>query len=389
VLERRLPLYRAEVLAAADAGPRETWIRDQLQGLVGRVEDLQIAAARARGWALRAREVRRSSVEDPADAWAAAAVRVAASSRYRDLELSPQLGLLPLGPDQDTGLEEFAVENTGLIPGRDGSGRLVSSPSELIAVVLVLVPGGRARLGAFTDDLDAVSEETRRAITLDPFFIGKWELSQAQWYAMTGHNPARWRSTAVPHGDLSSASGASDARERERWLRPVESVAYHPFVQALRRMGLSIPTEAQWEYAALAGTDSPWWVERERLRDTDNFADGSVDRRRTMYQTEDWDDGHEVTAPVTSMLPNPFGLHHVHGNVSEWTRDAFLDHPGIEDLSSGTGDIVYPPLGARIVVKGGSYTTPARFGRSSARHAMPEGTRSPSLGVRASRPVTP
>jgi formylglycine-generating enzyme required for sulfatase activity len=265
----------------------------------------------------------------------------------------------------------------------------VSSPSELIAVVLVLVPGGRARLGAFTDDLDAVSEETRRAITLDPFFIGKWELSQAQWYAMTGHNPARWRSTAVPHGDLSSASGASEARERERWLRPVESVAYHPFVQALRRMGLSIPTEAQWEYAALAGTDSPWWVERERLRDTDNFADGSVDRRRTMYQTEDWDDGHEVTAPVTSMLPNPFGLHHVHGNVSEWTRDAFLDHPGIEDLSSGTGDIVYPPLGARIVVKGGSYTTPARFGRSSARHAMPEGTRSPSLGVRASRPVTP
>jgi formylglycine-generating enzyme required for sulfatase activity len=181
-----------------------------------------------------------------------------------------------------------------------------------------------------------------------------------------------------------------DAHVRQGSPRhPVEQVSHDECFAVLRRSGWVLPTEARWEYACRAGTTTPWWCDEQDLHRAANLRDPAFFRRHQQWDAATdkaaGDDGHADPAPVGSLLPNPFGLHDVVGNVWEWCLDADgpYDQPGRAGDGLRTSDAV------NHIHRGGSYVINARFSRSSMRNRYPPASRSPSVGVRAARELAP
>lgn len=163
-----------------------------------------------------------------------------------------------------------------------------------------------------------------------PFFIGRYEVTQAEWLKMMEANPSEFRDC----------------------LRcPVDSVSWDlamEFVSKLNKLDdkfrYSLPTEAEWEYAARAGTTGPYAGD---IKDMGWYDENSDSR----------------THPVGQKLPNAFGLFDMHGNVLEWCEDWY----GSYEASSQT-DPRGPSAGTRRVMRGGSWKFPADVSRSAVRN---------------------
>jgi formylglycine-generating enzyme required for sulfatase activity len=144
-----------------------------------------------------------------------------------------------------------------------------------------------------------------------------------------------------------------------------------------------MPTEAQWEYGCRAGTATPWSCAAGELRHHANLADATA-KKFTAWPCADWEDGHVVHAPVSFFRANAFGLHDMHGNVSEWVLDMYgvygKERPGDgrADRTGGGGD---------RLTRGGSFGSVEVGARSSERGTAAEGVRDGSIGVRPARTV--
>ena len=175
-------------------------------------------------------------------------------------------------------------------------------------------------------------------------------------------------------------------------LHPVESVDWLEARRVLPRLGLSLPTEAQWEYAARAGTSTPW-VAGTRVRDlidppAGNLADASSAAAlgaQGWVSTPGLDDGFVMHAPVGSFQPNRFGLYDTLGNVWEWCLDEYCSytHPpaagsGARPLSDAPGTVMY---------RGGAFDQPAQEARSANRAGAPPTRRHFTIGLRPARGV--
>ena len=316
-----------------------------------------------------------------AKAWSAVLPEI--RSAYPGLALTPQLGLVPLGPDADSGLWEFAHLATGEPAVRGADGKLVLK--EETGLVFVLLPGGTFQMGAQKGDPSGTNYDPQaegnegpvHAVTLSPFFLSKYEMTQGQWLRFVGKNPSNYQ----PPGG------------RAPWLlHPVEQVSWLDCMRVMERLGLSLPSEAQWEYGARGGTTTVWWAgnERESLLGAVNLADQAAARGGAIWSDiKDWpelDDGFVVHAPVERFAANPFGLHNVHGNVWEWCLDGY---DGDFYRQAVSRDPVSPPGGSSSRVdRGGSFVDAASFARSADRNFY-----SPSfagfLGLRPARTIAP
>src|SRR5262249_42759477 len=138
-------------------------------------------------------------------------------------------------------------------------------------------------------------------VELQPFFLSKYELTQAQWLRVTGRKPREHSEYAIP------------------WtpgpLLPIEDVNFGDAGRFMHVVGLALPTEAQWEWAQRAGTDTPWscGAAPESIDGYANIAD-ACDQPNEAGPLADHDDGFRIPAPVGSFLPNGFGLHDMMGN---------------------------------------------------------------------------
>ena len=378
-------------LSAGRARPTDEWLAAGLAELLARRADVDALAPRVAAGLEFARSVRRRSIEDP-DArarWERAAHELSEDRRFAGVALAPQLGLLPLGRDPASGLQEFAHLASGTPPERGADGVLRLDAAS--GVVLVLLPGGGTRIGAVpVDDGHAAGEPHVDPLAwrwdgpvvhvrLDPFFLARHELTQGQWMRHAARNPSAYQASSSP--------GLPEGDERH----PVESVSWDESQALLAELDLALPSEAQWEYGARAGSTTPWWTgeTRDSLAGAANLADESARERATSHgwQIEaGHEDGFLVHAPVGSMAPNAFGLHDVAGNVAEWCADGFEDWAAVPPRD---GDGRAPGHEPTHPERGGHFTSDAVRARTSARDGYEGNVRSSYIGLRAARPLRP
>jgi formylglycine-generating enzyme required for sulfatase activity len=221
-----------------------------------------------------------------------------------------------------------------------------------IGVEFVLIRAGEFQMGAPDGDKDEQPVHTVRISK--PFYLGKYEVTQAQWQAVMGGNPSRF--TGDP-------------------ARPVENVSWEDVQEFMRRLNTKesgvtyrLPTEAEWEYAARAGT-------------TTAYGFGNDKGQLSQYA---WygDTSGSQTHPVGKLKPNAWGLYDMHGNVWEWVQDWY--GPYTADTAV---DPAGPSSGSFRVDRGGSWGGDAGYCRSAARRYWPPGGRGDFLGFRLLRIV--
>ncbi|MFN0242394.1 MAG: SUMF1/EgtB/PvdO family nonheme iron enzyme [Planctomycetota bacterium] len=373
----------------------DRWWHAQMEKLVAALsafgddqQGLMRGISAERGWGVAKRlefaasiDERSVSGPDARTRWDEAIGAIASSPKYGGLKLAPQLGLLPIGADPESGLWEFAHLQTGEPALRGADGKLVLSES--MGLVFVLIPGGTFAMGAQSTDptgpnYDPQADSTESPVhdvTLSPYFLSKYEMTQGQWLRFVSRNPSQYG----PSTDL--------AGHRHDLLHPVEQVTWTQCVEVMTRLGLSLPSEAQWENGCRGGTDSPWWtgVDRESLRGNVNLADQSAARAGATWQEiKDWpelEDGWAVHAAVGSFPANAFGLHEVHGNVWEWCRDGFDNYSDVQQR-----DPVVPTEGAQNRVnRGGGFFNAASSARSAIRFNYTPEFQNSALGLRPAR----
>ena len=318
-------------------------------------------------------------------AWQRAQEDIESLKVYNGLRLARQEGLLPLRRDPKSGLWEFWHALSGEEPQLDPTGERWQL-TERTGVVLILIPGRTYSLGSpeVPEDDEAydpawsVNKSKPRSfdVALDPYFISKYELTQAQWGRISATNP----STFV------GASG----------LQPVEGVSWEQCATLLKRLDLALPTEAQWEAAARGGSRSMFSTGKsiESLR-------GSV----VLYPDLDGDDRVDIDPktgkerldmygntfrmqpePVGGRLANGFGLHDVHGNVHEWCRDVF----SVSSLPRVGDGLREPTSDSRLrCLRGGGYKTAPVGARLAYRYPWQKQNGEEDTGVRPAREVRP
>jgi formylglycine-generating enzyme required for sulfatase activity len=349
-----------------------------------------------------ARTIRKRSIEDHRQAWDEAidSIRrsdgVVSSTLYGGLEIMPQIGLIPIGPDPASKLWEFvhlvSADPEEPIPTRDPETGRITVTGET-GIVFVLIPEGILHMGSQRVDSNGlnfdpngrISEGPIDTIPLAPYFIAKYEMTQGQWRQLSkGGEPSETR------------AGKELKNMTITFAHPVEQVSWKDCDRLMRRFGFCLPTEAQWEYACRAGTDTPWWTggDRESLRGAANVADATAAKEVSHWPTGDWpefSDGFYKHAPVDAFRPNPFGLHNVHGNVMEWCRDAWGDY-GRGNARVGDGLRVWKTIlysSSARVQRGGSFSLAARRTRSAFRTAISPDFKLGNVGLRPARLVLP
>lgn len=335
--------------------------------------------------------------------WAAARTAARGIAPYGGLDLSPQIDLIPIGADPRSGLLEFLHVPSHAPgappPSRDGQGRI--QVREETGIVLVLVPGGDTTFGAQATDPSAANhdpqaepDEAPVQVRLAPFFLAKHEMTQAQWRRLERASPSLFGPLVEPF-TKQRADGSEVTFARFDGRHPVEQVSWRDCTEAMRKQGLALPTEAQWEHACRAGAVTPWstGAQHESLQGHANLPDEIArlfsDGEYGFYCA--WEDGFPVTAPVGSFLPNAFGLHDMRGNVYEWCRDAQLDvvrHARLQPLDGlRLEQSATPEELVNRAYRGGNYRRSPKEARSSNRMRMHMDAAGDEVGMRAARRI--
>jgi formylglycine-generating enzyme required for sulfatase activity len=201
--------------------------------------------------------------------------------------------------------------------------------------------------------------------------MAKHEVTLAQWETVEGDR-LRYRP---------GESGSTLEQWRRAGRSPVTEVSFSLARDFTRRIGLQLPTEAQWEYACRAGTDTIWWTGAEPeslLGQKVNIGD-DVARASGLLG---FDDGYERWSPVDSMAVNAFGLHHMLGNVWEMTRDGNDVEGGVFLPGDGSHTVV---LTEDLVIRGGGFHSGPAKATSAVRALLAAESIAKTIGFRPAR----
>jgi len=207
---------------------------------------------------------------------------------------------------------------------------------------MALIPGGSFTSGAPVDLGDQLcrkfhngscsrswfaDEQPVHTLTLDPFFIDKYEVTQRDFERVMKRNPSKFKGKILP----------------------VDNVTWQEAKTYCQKLGKRLPTEAEWEKASQGGVSTvyPWGDEFESGKA--NFCDQRCSKR---WRENQFQDGYEYTAPVGNYPPNGYGLYDMAGNVYEWVEDWYAkDYYRVRPHKNPKG----PASGSKKVMRGGSW----------------------------------
>jgi formylglycine-generating enzyme required for sulfatase activity len=213
----------------------------------------------------------------------------------------------------------------------------------------LLIPAGEFTMGS---DRESNEKPAHKVRINKSFYLSVYEVTQAQWQAIMGNNPSSFK---------------SDPK------LPVETVSWEKVQEFIRKLNAKekgkayrLPTEAEWEYAARAGTKTL-------------YSFGENPKQLGPYA---WcgKGANNQTHPIGQRKPNAWGLYDMHGNVWEWVQDWFGVYP-----AEATTDPAGPPAGTHRVFRGGSWSTDVGHCRSAHRSAERVNRQHGDLGFRLAR----
>lgn len=231
------------------------------------------------------------------------------------------------------------------------------------AYELVEIPAGRFLMGSHHRERDRRGGEgPKHEVELARFFMGKHPVTNEEYGFYLSQCP-----------DVAEPAYWGDPRFNQP-RQPVVGVSWHEAMAYCAWAGLTLPTEAQWEYACRAGSRGAYWSGR-KTADLDRvgwYAGNSGQRLHAVGEKQ----------------ANPFGLHDVHGNVWEWCHDGFGDYEG-HLPRPGDGLRHAPQDGGNRMIRGGSWIDAAHAARAAYRLNRHPDNRLSYLGFRAVKLVEP
>jgi formylglycine-generating enzyme required for sulfatase activity len=225
-----------------------------------------------------------------------------------------------------------------------------------IGMEFILIPAGEFFMGSESRRDD--EKPVRKVRISNPFYLGKYPVTQMQWQTVMGNNPSKFT---------------------ENLNRPVEQVSWENAQEFLRKLNeleqgklYRLPTEAEWEYAARAGA-------------TTAYCFGDDSERLGEYGWYDKNSG-GTTRPVGQLKANTWGLYDVHGNVWEWVQDWYdEDEDYYKQRPNPDSDPQGPDSGMYRALRGGSWNEAARRVRVASRFGFEPGSRSVFIGFRCAQ----
>ena len=200
------------------------------------------------------------------------------------------------------------VNNFGRIANRETAQaqQFIEDLGNGVVLEMVGIPSGEFNMGSPKDEAQRFnSEQPQRQVTVPAFFIGKYAVTQAQYQAITGQNPSRF-----------NENGANHPAESVNWGEAIT------FCEALSQQTghtYRLPSEAEWEYACRAGTETPFHFGPTITPDLANY-NGNLTYGQGLKGNY-----REQTTAVGRFPANRFGLYDMHGNVWEWCQDAWQE----------------------------------------------------------------
>ncbi|NEQ55479.1 MAG: formylglycine-generating enzyme family protein [Leptolyngbya sp. SIO3F4] len=215
-----------------------------------------------------------------------------------------------------------------------------------VTLELVHIPGGTFLMGS--PKVEGYGDERpQHQVTVPEFWMGKYPVTQAQYQAVIGKNPSKFKGDDLP----------------------VEKVSWQDAIQFCRQASqksgeeIRLPSEAEWEYACRAGTTTPYSFGNDLNKEQANFS-AVVGK----------------TSPVGTYPANQWGLHDMHGNVLEWCQDTWhKSYKGAPDDGSAWENVA---LSKFRILRGGSWAFYPRLCRSASRDNTAPGYRHNTVGFR-------
>ena len=221
---------------------------------------------------------------------------------------------------------------------------------------MVVIPSGSFLMGSkpdpFASSQPSADEQPQHAVSIKAFAMGKYEVTQEQWYAVMGMTPSQFKGRTLPVEQVSW----DDAQEFVKKLSVKTGKNYR------------LPSEAEWEYAARAGSQAAY-----------SFGDNEGELGRHAWFSQN---SNNATHPVGEKQSNSFSLHDMYGNVWEWTQDCWN-----ENYSGAPTDGNAWSMGkcSVRVARGGSWLSNPQNLRAANRGGVTTANRSVYFGFRVAR----
>jgi formylglycine-generating enzyme required for sulfatase activity len=238
-----------------------------------------------------------------------------------------------------------------------------------VGLEMVAIPSGKFMMGSPESEHDRFPDESpEHEVTVPPFFMGKYPVTQAQWQAIA-NTPTIERKLELNPSRFTKDNNL-----------PVENVSWEQAVEFCARLSREtgrdyrLPTEAEWEYACRAGTKTPFHFGQTITGKLVNYDSGITYAQERKVKREG------KTTSVGTYPPNAFGLYDMHGNVWEWCEDHW--HDNYEGAPTDGSAWISGGNDAGRVRRGGSWDSYPRDCRSATRDFITPGYRSDYFGFR-------